>query len=214
MRQRPACDVKPPIVWNEAITQRKYEAINKRSDQKKSVEDQWFAIFSVLFSGFPLPTSVYRDNLQSPQLIKVQEDIYHEWPVIFDSLATEIIPEELRQHAIILGPHLNSVCQNLITSVLRRLEPATGLEYASATSDSGFNSLSRVMNISNPQPIPPQVEPDNSNSFSYMGGAIEEMGDEAIMSLQHWSLFHSNGDFLRSQVDFFNANADSTEEKE
>lgn len=64
-------------------------ALHKKSNPSQSTEDQWFAIWDIVFPDQPRPSSPYVNDSLSEDAMQLQEIILNQWPSILASIAEE-----------------------------------------------------------------------------------------------------------------------------
>lgn len=64
-------------------------ALHKKSNPSLSTEDQWFAIWDIVFPDEPRPSSPYINDSLSEDATQLQEIIINQWPSILASIAEE-----------------------------------------------------------------------------------------------------------------------------
>lgn len=64
-------------------------ALHKKSKSSLSTEDQWFAIWDIVFPDKPRPSSPYINDSLSEDATQLQEIIINQWPSILASIAEE-----------------------------------------------------------------------------------------------------------------------------
>jgi hypothetical protein len=155
-----ACQRKPPIQW-EGITSGQRQQLSKRSQSTISPEDNWYAIFRLLFPNHPLPHSPYIDLSLTGELGMFREHMYTQGPRIWNSILASRLPEELRSHLATL----QSMSERFFPEAVERL-CQTWTSQISST-----DSLA-----SEPKPltrITPQVEPGTERFHAILFGEDE-----------------------------------------
>lgn len=64
-------------------------ALHKKSNPSLSTEDQWFAVWDIVFPDEPRPSSPYINDNLSEDATQLQEIIINQWPSILASIAEE-----------------------------------------------------------------------------------------------------------------------------
>ncbi|KAK7702596.1 hypothetical protein SLS64_009559 [Diaporthe eres] len=64
-------------------------ALHKKSNPSLSTEEQWFAIWDIVFPDKPRPSSPYINDSLSEDATQLQEVIINQWPSILASIAEE-----------------------------------------------------------------------------------------------------------------------------
>lgn len=95
---RDAKCVKKPLVKWEGITESQRRQLSKRSPSARSPEENWYAVFQILFPGEPLPSSPYIDPVLSGELRAFREHLLVEGPRIWNDYLTSQLPENLRPY--------------------------------------------------------------------------------------------------------------------
>lgn len=109
-------------------------ALHKKSNPSLSTEDQWFAIWDIVFPDEPRPSSPYINDSLSEDATQLQEIIINQWPSILASVTEE---------AGILNASVDTdrlEQEHLIRATLNRLLDAFSAEQETMrTTESGSN---------------------------------------------------------------------------
>lgn len=156
------CQLRDPRNW-EGITEEQKERLKRRVNTKKTKEEQWFEMYTILFPGHPLPDSPYVEGMLSDELVALQEFMAQEWPPIFDRLVEERLPEELRSQEDVVRAFSNSIFEDAVNAILLRFEASRGPStttpdsaYRSQSGGSSDNSTERTSE-ENQDPAPPNL---------------------------------------------------------
>jgi hypothetical protein len=82
----------------EGYNETQKERLKRRSDRTKTIIQQWYDIFNVLFPGHPEPPSPYVDDELSDTAAAFQEFMAHDWEGICQPYYQERLPDALRQN--------------------------------------------------------------------------------------------------------------------
>lgn len=99
-------------------------ALHKKSNPKQSTEDQWFAIWEIVFPGQPRPSSPYIDDGLTEDATQLQELIVNRWPSILASIldGAEVSDASVEAHGL--------EREHLIRATLARLSEDFSAEQA------------------------------------------------------------------------------------
>lgn len=89
-------DARPEGIDNTMAT-----ALHKKSNPRQSTEEQWFAIWTIVFPGQQRPSSPYIDDELAEDAAQLQELVVNQWPAILASILDETERQGLeREHLI------------------------------------------------------------------------------------------------------------------
>jgi hypothetical protein len=64
-----SCTKKPEKQWKGRMTESQKRAIKRRTDTRKSKDEQWYDVFKILFPGHPLPKNPFLEQALSDDLL-------------------------------------------------------------------------------------------------------------------------------------------------
>ncbi|KAI8958039.1 hypothetical protein F5Y11DRAFT_360348 [Daldinia sp. FL1419] len=144
-----SCTPQPSVVM-EGISEKQKRALSQRVSSKLPEEQQWFAVFDVIFSPHPRPRTPYRDRELSDDLCVFQDFMAAQGPTLLAEfleargVATCNLPCEERDldtfKKDILGDGLQVIIDRWTSENAKALEPASASHSlrSSPTLDSGI----------------------------------------------------------------------------
>ncbi|KAH7120296.1 hypothetical protein B0J13DRAFT_567770 [Dactylonectria estremocensis] len=95
-----AC-VNDPTTVLDGITHQRHKRLSKKSDPKLSDQEQWFAVWDIIFPGFQRPVSAYLDPDLSEEIGGFREYCFQNGPATLEQALADKIPEtEKRQQVV------------------------------------------------------------------------------------------------------------------
>ncbi|OTB10348.1 hypothetical protein K445DRAFT_323035, partial [Daldinia sp. EC12] len=190
-----SCAPRPSIIM-EGISEKQKRELSQRVSSKMPEEQQWFAVFDIIFSPHPRPRTPYRDRELSDDLCVFQDFMTARGPTLLAEFleAREVVtwnlPREERDldtfKKEVLGEGLQVIIDQWTNDNARALEPSSASHSlrSSPTLDSGIamqtssqkgaNKKSRVDNPPGSDRYDPQVgqeyrneDPHVINTFGY-----------------------------------------------
>lgn len=181
-----ACDIASPSTTRpDGITEAQRQQLSKKSTPNSPFEDQWFAIWNILFPGSPPPKSPYVDNDLLQGITHYQDFVTTSGPHILSeflsqrgAMITWSMPNEERDLAAlqqtVLEEGLRAVFAQWASNngIARAASTATSLSSSSAHTGASTPPTSASVN-SNNVALPPQghstlryVDPIISNNYA------------------------------------------------
>jgi hypothetical protein len=124
--------------------------LTKRSDPKLTVEEQWYAVWKILFPEVETPSSPYIDGALSEEISSFQEFYQTQGPIIlrlaFQADGMDILPsQELQQHSdLVLRAALDRILDEWLSTQTDDASSSSAQPATSATlspsSDNNVNT--------------------------------------------------------------------------
>ncbi|KAI1804434.1 hypothetical protein F4811DRAFT_561760 [Daldinia bambusicola] len=144
-----SCTPRPSIIM-EGISEKQKRELSQRVSSKMPEEQQWFAVFDIIFSPHPRPRTPYRDRELSDDLCVFQDFMTARGPALLTEfleargVVTWNLPREERDldtfKKEVLGEGLQLIIDQWTSDNARALEPASATHSlrSSPTLDSGI----------------------------------------------------------------------------
>jgi hypothetical protein len=89
------CPILPSVQW-DGITEPQRQQLEQRVSTKRTIEQNWYIIYEILFPGCAKPKSPYLSKDLSEEISAFQAFMAVEGPVALDELISSSLPAELR----------------------------------------------------------------------------------------------------------------------
>ncbi|KAI1464813.1 uncharacterized protein F4812DRAFT_440437 [Daldinia caldariorum] len=155
-----SCTPRPSIIM-EGISEKQKRELSQRVSSKMPEEQQWFAVFDIIFSPHPRPRTPYRDRELSDDLCVFQDFMTARGPALLTEfleargVVTWNLPREERDldtfKKEVLGEGLQLIIDQWTSDNARALEPASATHSlrSSPTLDSGIAMQSSSQRAAN-----------------------------------------------------------------
>ncbi|KAF1962040.1 hypothetical protein CC80DRAFT_202569 [Byssothecium circinans] len=143
LRQTAICEIQPAHNW-DGISETQKKQLTKRLSQKKTKEENWYAVYDILFPGERRPTSPYVDHINlSEDMLALREFTLQEAPARIAAFARLQIPENLRNSQELVERFAQAAVHDVFDMVIERWmtgAQACGASPTRTAVDSGYVS--------------------------------------------------------------------------
>ncbi|KAI1325686.1 hypothetical protein F5Y16DRAFT_422642 [Xylariaceae sp. FL0255] len=186
-----------PRVEPEGVTRLQQKSLERMSDRRLSVSEQWFSIFRILFPGSPLPESPYLEANVSLELKSFKDFMDTEGLRMLEEKAREEIPSELMPQTEEIVAFTQKLYQQGIPEIFRIYETSRPHQIhansnCGAPSSAGTSRQSapikRESKRRNIEPIldrDVQEQRESSLSLSYLQVPLEEECETSPVLVHH-----------------------------
>ena len=142
LRQR-TCEIQNPVKW-EGVNEKQRKQLEQRVSKKKTIKENWYIIYAILFPDAPRPKSPYVHIVLSEELCALQDFIAREGPRVLSELVSSELPHVLQPQQDEVEAFVQAIFQDVVGTLLeqweaRNQETNTGGMHV-AKGDSGLGS--------------------------------------------------------------------------
>ena len=137
LRER-ACEIRDAVKW-EGANEKQRKQLEQRVSKKKTKEENWYIIYTILFPDERLPSNPYVHALLSEELCMLQHFIATEGPRVLTDLIRSELPDTLRPQEDETEAFLQTAFQDVVETLLAQWEARHQHERTTAsTHESSF----------------------------------------------------------------------------
>ena len=120
LRQR-TCEIQSPVKW-EGVNEKQRKQLEQRVSKKKTIEENWYIIYAILFPDAPRPKSPYVHIVLSEELCALQDFIAREGPRILSQLVSSELPHVLQPLQDEVEAFVQTIFQDAVSTLLEQWE--------------------------------------------------------------------------------------------